>query len=433
MSISGSKTGNKTEKRSPEEIQNELQAARARSVEHTVREIVDEVRTNGDQGLKKLVTGFGDMLIPGFKLSPEQIEAEIAKVSADTKKSIGYAHDNIKSFAEAVMRNARPIKLDHGEFTTGLEFRPVQRVGCYVPGGRYPLPSTALMTTITARVAGVEEIVVATPALCPESIYAASLSGVTEIYILGGAQAVAALALGTESIKKVDMVVGPGNLYVTEAKRQLLGSIGIDMLAGPSEIAVIADDTASARWLALDLVSQAEHGEDARAILLTPSQTLADAIKVELENLAAELNENIESLNSQVTVTVLPSIEACIEKCNELAPEHLEIHTDNPDNLKPQLKHYGTILLGSLSTVPYGDYAAGPNHTLPTNKAARFSGALNPFTFLRAQTWLKVNAGASELPTNTMALAHVEGLRVHKLAAEARLNCPLSNNADSHT
>ncbi|HMP54381.1 MAG TPA: histidinol dehydrogenase, partial [Candidatus Melainabacteria bacterium] len=291
-------------------IKNDLQTARARSVEQTVREIVEEVRTNGDQALTKLVTGFGDLLIPGFRLSPEQIEAEIAKVSTETKAAIGYAHDNIKAFAEAVMRSAKPIKLDHGEFTTGLEFRPVQRVGCYVPGGKYPLPSTALMTTITARVAGVEEIVVATPALCPESIYAASLSGVTEIYILGGAQAVAALALGTESIEKVDMVVGPGNLYVTEAKRQLLGEIGIDMLAGPSEIAVIADDTASARWLALDLVSQAEHGDDARAILLTPSQDLANAVKVEIEKLAAELNENLESLNNQVTITVLPSIEA---------------------------------------------------------------------------------------------------------------------------
>ncbi len=407
-------------------------SARARAVKSSVEEIIEKIRSRGDQGLDEIIDRFNDVKKPGYKLSEAEVEAAIERVKSgpeDNKTAIETAAGNIEKFARAIMENVKSITLDNDEFSSGVDFVPVERAGCYVPGGKYPLPSTALMTTITASVAGVKEICVATPALCDETIYAGSLYGVKEFYILGGAQAVAAMALGTESVKRVDMIVGPGNAYVTEAKRQLLGEVGIDMLAGPSEIAIIADGKQNAEWIAVDMVSQAEHGDDARACLFTDSQELADSVKEEIDRLLLQLNQTSSYLElgpDQIEISALTSIKACIEKVNELAPEHLEIQIEHceeqQEELKEKLKNYGTVLFGALSTVPYGDYAAGPNHTLPTNRSARFSGALNPFTFLRAQTWLKVKPGATILPRTTMTLANVEGLRAHARAAEVRLD-----------
>lgn len=403
-------------------LSREVASLKAEKIKITVEQIIDAVRTDGDNALIQMAEKYGDPILPGFKLSKEQIEEAIANVSPQAKEAIDKAAKNIRAFAEAVMAKAQPVQLDTEEFSTGLIFTPVERAGCYVPGGKFPLPSTALMTAITASVAGVEDICIATPSLCNETTYAGSISGVKEFYITGGAQAVAALALGTESIEKVDMVVGPGNAYVTEAKRQLSADVGIDMLAGPSEIAIIADSSQNPAWIAIDMISQAEHGPDASAYLITDSKELANRVTTEIDKLMTEYQGSLsETTLEQFAIFTMPSIKECVDFSNKLAPEHLELQVDDPWQWKSRLTSYGALFIGAEATVPYGDYAAGPNHTLPTNRSARYTGALNPFTFLRAQTWLEVKPGAKTLPATTVAMAEIEGLSAHAQAARVRM------------
>ncbi len=302
--------------------------------------------------------------------------------------------------------------------------RPVKRAACYIPGGRYPLPSTALMTAVTASVAGVKEICIVSPNLCDEILYAGTLAGVHEFHQIGGAQAIAALALGTESIEVADMIAGPGNAYVTEAKRQLFGQVGIDMLAGPSEVAIIADKGAKARWVALDLLAQAEHDPDSRVYLLTDCPELARSVVAIFPSLIDEIKglpDYIGSVLAASAVVVLPSLTECARVSDLIAPEHLELQVADPHKLKQSVTSYGALFMGYAATVPFGDYMAGPNHTLPTNRSARFAGGLSPLTFMRGQTWLDVKEGASGLASKTAAFAAIEGLLAHEAAARARL------------
>jgi histidinol dehydrogenase len=334
------------------------------------------------------------------------------------------AADNIRAFGNAVMKSLQPVSLQRDGVTVGMDWRPVERAACYVPGGRYPLPSTALMTAITAQVAGVSEIVLVSPDLRDETIYAGTLAGVETFYCLGGAQAIAAMAYGTASIQPVDMVAGPGNTYVAEAKRQLQGVIGIDMLAGPSEVAIIADSGANPQWVALDLLAQAEHDPNARAYLLTDSKDLAKQVLDALKRILfekADLPDYLRQSDTWGRILVFPKLEDCVEASNRLAPEHLELLTANADTLKPLLKHYGAVFVGYGTSVPVGDYMAGPNHTLPTNHSARFSGGLTPLTFLRGQSWIHVNGNAKQLLEDTTHFARLEGLTAHALSSEARV------------
>jgi histidinol dehydrogenase len=393
----------------------------AGKIERAVKDILEQVRDEGDAALAKIASKFGDAA--PVRLRSEEIATGAAQLPSASRSTIEFAAKRIEAFAAAVMQSLNPVVLEYAEYAAGMDLVPVQRAACYVPGGRYPLPSTALMTAVTACVAGVPHIAIFTPSLKPEILYAALLAGVNEVYQIGGAQAVAAAAFGTQTIKPFDLIVGPGNAYVTEAKRQVQGRIGIDMLAGPSEIAVIADGGSNPQWVCFDLLSQAEHDVDARAYLLTDSAELADAVVQALPEAIKRSGAPSfvsESL-AESAVLVFDSMDDCIKAANGIAPEHLLLHVANPEDIKSRLRNYGALFMGYHSTVPYGDYCAGPNHTLPTNRAARFVGGLNPLSFLRAQTWLAVKQPAPELAQRTAEFARLEGLNAHAAAAIARL------------
>lgn len=389
-----------------------------------VAAIIAQVRTEGETALRRLAQQFGDPSPESFALSEAEIETAIAAVSPEMKRILERAAGNIRAFDEAAMQAVKPVTLETEDCRTGLDWKPVERVACYVPGGRFPLPSTALMTAITAQTAGVPEIAIFSPDLRNETVYAGHLAGVNRFYRLGGAQAVAAAAFGVVSNHAFDMVVGPGNAYVTEAKRQLQGIIGIDMLAGPSEVAIIADAGANPAWVAIDLLAQAEHDANARAYLLTDSQAVAEATAHEVSQWLAkhpELQSHLQQADQWGAIFVLPSLTACVEASNALAPEHLELLVADPHALKPALLHYGALFMGYQTSVPVGDYMAGPNHTLPTARAARFSGTLNPLTFLRPQSWIEKAPQAKSFTQDIAQFARVEGLIAHALSTEVRL------------
>lgn len=395
-----------------------------RKTESQVAAIIEQVRNQGDAAIRELAKTFGDPLPETFAISQSAIAQAKALVKQADQAVMRKAAERITSLGQAVMKNIKPVSLDYAEFSVGIQFSPVARAACYVPSGRYPLPSTALMTALTARAAGVEEICILCPKPSAEIIFAATLAGVTEIYQIGGAQAIAAAAFGTESIKAADIIAGPGNSYVMEAKRQLQGTVGIDMLAGPSEIVIVADAVASPQWLALDLLSQMEHGPDSRAYLLTDSSQLAISVQQEIDLLAKNSHVSghlIEAISGSA-IFVLDSILACTEAVNRLAPEHVCLHVRQPEAVKGILRNYGALFVGINSTVPYGDYMSGANHTLPTNRCARFSGALTPLTFLRPQSCLTVPARATELSSDTIRFAGIEGLNLHAAAARARIS-----------
>jgi histidinol dehydrogenase len=407
-------------------------------VENVVKEFIQLVRTKGDQGIleiavklkdvaadKVVASGEGGSQTNRFQLTEEAIARAVEQVDLSTRKTIELAASRIREFGSAVVSSIKSVEVDCGEFQTGIDHRPVRRVACYVPAGRYPLPSTALMTAVTAQVAGVEEIIIVSPRLEAEIIYAGTIAGVREFYEIGGAQAVAAVAFGTDTIQPVDMVVGPGNAYVTEAKRQLQGVIGIDMLAGPSEICVIADENANPEWLSLDLLSQAEHDPDARAYLLTTNLKLANEVAMRIVGDVNRLGlpDFLSESLAGSAIIVLDSIEDCCNAANKIAPEHLLLAVRNPEGLKDKLTNYGSLFLGYGCTVAFGDYMAGPNHTLPTNRSAKFQGCLSPLTFLRAQSWIRVKTQAPALALNTADFADIEGLTAHAAAARIRAAC----------
>ncbi len=389
-----------------------------------VSEIIASVRERGDLAISALSERFGDKPLAQFSVDSDFAQSACARVTADSKETIDFAAANILRFAEAIMSGITSVNVEYSGYRAGLNFSPVASAACYVPGGRYPLPSTALMTAITAKVAGVKDVYLLTPALSDEILYAGTIAGVSRFYQIGGAQAVAAAAFGTETVTRTDMIVGPGNAYVTEAKRQLLGVIGIDMLAGPSEVTIIADKSANAEWLALDMLSQAEHDPDARCYLLTDSEELADevrrAIEVAVTQSASKLPPFIKQSLAGSAILVCDDLFQCAWISNSIAPEHLAISVAEPDLIRSMLTNFGALFVGKDATVPYGDYVAGPNHTLPTGGTARFSSGLTPLTFLRTQTWLDVPSPSADLSKHTDKFAVIEGLTGHAAAARAR-------------
>lgn len=394
------------------------------ALEKSVRDIISTVRRKGDAGVLEIAAKLGDAA--PFRLSAEAVSSALNETDAATKSTLEIAAGRIRNFGKAIVDSVTPVTVDCGDFQTGIDYRPVRRVACYVPAGRYPLPSTALMTAVTARVAGVQEVVIVSPQLKKEIIVAGTMAGVTEFYQIGGAQAVAAMTFGTETIQAVDMIVGPGNAYVTEAKRQLQGTVGIDMLAGPSEICVIADDSANPEWLSLDLLSQAEHDPDARSYLLTTNLDIAKKVAELVQRDVKKLNlpEFLKESLGASAILVLDSMDDCVTAANQIAPEHLLLAVQNPDAIKPALTSYGALFMGHGCTVAFGDYMAGPNHTLPTNRSAKFQGCLSPLTFLRPQSWIKVATSANGLANETADFANIEGLTAHAAAASARTKQP---------
>ena len=391
-----------------------------------VAEICAQVRERGDAALRELGKRF-DRWAPGPGESIDVAEADwvAARDRLDPKDiaALGMAAKRITEFHE------RQVQSHHdARAPLALISRPVRRAGLYVPGGRAAYPSTVLMTAIPARVAGVEEIVLATPprpdGTVADEILAAALiaGGVSRVLRIGGAQAIAALAYGTETIPRVDVIAGPGNIYVTLAKKEVFGAVGVDGIAGPTEIAIIADATARADFIAADLAAQLEHDPLAWAVLITDSAQLADRVEEELESLVKGLERAEIIRQANCCIVVADDIDQAVALANEFAPEHLLIVADDAERLAARVENAGAIFIGPYSTVPLGDYTAGPNHTLPTSGAARFASPLGVHTFLKRTSVLSLNRGDLETMRHAaVRLAQLEGLTAHAHAIEVRL------------
>lgn len=385
-------------------------------VSEQVSAILERVRTGGDAAVASIAAALGD---PAPRLVSTEVE-----LAPDLRALLERAAQRLRAYNQAVVAALGPVRIEDDEVVCGMDFRPVERVACYVPGGRHPLPSTALMTGLAAQAAGVPHICFVTPSPHPAVLYAASLVGAERVYLMGGAQAVAALAFGTETVERVDMVVGPGNAYVTEAKRQLQGVVGIDMLAGPSEVAILADEGANPEWVALDLLAQAEHDPNSRVALVTWDLSLAAKVKEAMGTALASggYPSFLQTSLALSALLVFDERATCLAAINRIAPEHLQLAVADPGEFRPGLTHYGGVFLGYQATVPFGDYLAGPNHTLPTGGTARFSGGLSPLTFLRPQGFMQTVDSPTLLAADTASFAELEGLHGHARAARARLS-----------
>ncbi len=402
------------------------------NVQQIVDGILADVKLNGDKALFAYTEKFDGLKIDAdtLKVTKEEIDEAYSKVDADLLRVIRRSADRIKVFHEKQKRNSW-IEPDYNGETLGQLIRPLERVGVYVPGGKAAYPSSVLMNIVPAKVAGVPEIYMVTPAkadgkIPATTIVAAVEAGADVIYKVGGAQAVAALAYGTESVKKVDKIVGPGNIFVALAKKSVYGHVNIDSVAGPSEILVIADESANAKYVAADLLSQAEHDELASAVLITTSDRLAKDVQKEVEEQTAMLerkdiiNKSIENYGA---VIVTKTIEEACELSNHIAPEHLEISTASPFELLNLIKNAGAVFLGHYSPEPLGDYMAGPNHVLPTGQTAKFFSPLNVDDFIKKSSIIHFTKDAlMNLSDDIIKFAQAEGLTAHANSIRVRKN-----------
>ncbi len=403
-----------------------------RGVAGQVAAILERVRREGFAAVADLTMRFDrvDVSADSVEVRAPERAAAIARVPPETRAALELAAGRIRAF-HASQKPADGEHLDAVGVRAGWRWRAVERAGLYVPGGRAAYPSSVLMNAIPAQVAGVDELVMVTPTpdgrLNPLVMLAAELAGISRIYRIGGAQAVAALAFGIAPLPKCDVIVGPGNAWVAEAKRQLYGSVGIDMVAGPSEILVIADAGARADWIAADLLSQAEHDPVAQSILLTDSATLADAVEVEVERLLPTLSTQPvarESWEGHGAILLVDDLLAeAPALANRLAAEHVELMVADPGPLFAAIRHAGSIFIGAHTPEAVGDYVGGPNHVLPTGRRARFSGGLGVHNFMKRTTFLEAGpAGFAALADATATLADAEGLAAHALAIRIRSN-----------
>lgn len=404
---------------------------RGEDLEAGVREIIEQVRDNGDQGVLAATKKFdhADMKAAEMQVTEEEIHDAYTKISHDLLESLRLARDNIHDFHARQHFQTWFQPGDDGELL-GQIYRPLERVGIYVPGGTAAYPSSVLMNALPAKVAGVKEIIMVTPprpdgTVLPLVLVAAVEAGVTKIFKAGGVQAVAALAYGTETIPKVDKIVGPGNIYVTIAKRLVFGLVDIDMLAGPSEIVVVADQEADPALVAADLLSQAEHDKMAAAILVTPDQELAQRVRDEVEKQLAVLpRKDIAShaLENYGAAVVTSGMEDAIDLANELAPEHLELYVQDPFSWLGRIQNAGAVFLGAYASEPVGDYFAGPNHVLPTGGTARFYSPLSVEDFLKRTSIIYTTKDAlKNWGPHIVRLAENEGLDAHARAIAKRL------------
>lgn len=400
------------------------------NLEQTVRRILDDIVAHRDEAVRKYAREFDKWERHDFRVTPDEIRSTANKLPESFKQDFEYCRKQVTEFAKRQKDSLREFETEIEKgIVLGQKVIPVSRVGCYVPGGKYPLISSAIMSVGTARVAGVDNIIACAPprgqdGMYPYTLYALHASGADEIYHLGGVQALAAMAFGCLGMQPVDIVTGAGNAFVAEAKRQLFGSVGIDLLAGPTEILVIADDSADPALVATDLLGQAEHGPDSPAWLVTTSKSFGQAVLLEVERQLKTLptaaiagvawRENGE-------VVVANSDDDAIDISDKYAPEHLEVMTKRNDYYLSRLKNYGSLFLGEESTVAYGDKGVGTNHTLPTSGAARYTGGLWVGKFLKVVTYQKLSPQASHSIAPIIArMCEAEGMLAHKLTADVR-------------
>jgi sulfopropanediol 3-dehydrogenase len=400
-------------------------------IRSTVESIIGDVAKRGDAAVRELSERFDKWSPPSFRLTAEEIAALLAKVAPETIEDIKFAQDQIRNFAEIQRASMRDVEVETlPGVVLGHKHIPVDSVGCYVPGGRYPMVASAHMSIVTARVAGVGHITACTPpnqgGPHPETIAAMHLGGADEIHVLGGVQAVAAMALGTATFKPVDMLVGPGNAYVAEAKRQLYGRVGIDLFAGPTEILVIADETADAEMCATDLLGQAEHGPTSPAILLTTSERLAHATIAEVDRQLTVLRTaDIAGIawRDYGEVILCTDDAEMVTEADRIAAEHVEVLTAASRRYLERLKNYGALFLGPETNVAYGDKVIGTNHTLPTKGAARYTGGLWVGKFLKTCTYqeVKTREASAMVGEYCSRLCAIERFWGHKEQADLRI------------
>lgn len=394
-----------------------------------VLDIIEQVRTRKDDALLEYTEKFDHVKLDSLIMSEEEIEAVMSKVDASLIADLKEAAENIACYHEKQLQEGYEIQKEDGVYL-GQRVIPLERVGVYVPGGRAAYPSTVLMNVIPAKIAGVKEIVMVTPPSADGSVdpviaAAAHIAGVTRICKVGGAQAVAALAYGTQSIPRVDKIVGPGNAYVACAKRLVYGKVDIDMIAGPSEILVIADKGADPEYVAADMISQAEHDPMASSILITDDETLVEKVEEALQRQSAALPRQeiiSQSLSNYGTVMVCDTIEECIEKANAIAPEHLELMVQDARSWLPLVRNAGSVFLGYYTCESIGDYFGGCNHVLPTNGTARFASALSCDSFIKKSSYLHYSKEALQRDGGKiMNIAHHESLDGHANAVKVRM------------
>ncbi|TDJ52129.1 MAG: histidinol dehydrogenase [Nitrospina sp.] len=395
-----------------------------------VRTILEAVKRDRDEALLRFTHQFDrtDYRLSDLEVRPEDIQEAYNQVTLDELEAMKLAAGNIQRFHEKQVQESWEYK--EGEVYLGQMVRPLAIVGIYVPGGKASYPSSVLMNAIPARVAGVEQVIMCSPTpggeVSPHVLVAADIAGVDRIFKVGGAQAVAAMALGTDTIPRVDKIVGPGNIYVALAKRMVFGLVDIDMIAGPSEILVVADDSARPEFVAADLLSQAEHDEEAVPILVTPSESLAQATLAELEKQKGALKRTAiieESLNNKCRLIVTASLDAALELANRIAPEHLELAVENPREAAKRIKNAGAIFLGHYTPEAIGDYMAGPNHVLPTSGTARFSSPLGVYDFIKRTSLITYSREElAKIGKVCRTLAEMENLDAHVKAVQIRLS-----------
>jgi sulfopropanediol 3-dehydrogenase len=407
-----------------------IKAADAK-VRETVEAILADIETRGETAVRELSKKFDNWAPASFRLTSEEIERAIAQVAKRDLDDIKFAQAQVRNFAKKQLETIRELEVETlPGIILGHKHIPVNSIGCYVPGGRYPMVASAHMSIVTARVAGVQRIIACAPPYKggphPAIVAAMHFGGADQIYVLGGVQAVAAMALGTESIAQVDMIVGPGNAYVAEAKRQLFGRVGIDLLAGPTETLIIADDSVDGEICATDLLGQAEHGPTSPAVLITNSEKLARETMAEVERLLKILPS--ADLASQAwrdygEVIVCDSYEEMVREADRVASEHVQVMTRDPDYFLANMKNYGSLFLGPRTNVAYGDKVIGTNHTLPTKKAARYTGGLWVGKFLKTCTYQKVltDEASAMIGEYCSRLCILEGFYAHAEQANVRV------------
>lgn len=418
----------------PKELKTVLRSTLNSAVRKKVRKIISDVVSRGDEAVREYTRLYDRIELKDLRINKSEIKKAERKIGSELKKAIQMAVENLYLFSEKQLEVLKKLGELKVEVRPGVIARqriiPLNRIGIYIPGGRYPLISSLFMAAVPARAAGVKEIAVCSPPgadgnLNPAILYTASVLKIEEIYTVGGAQAVAALAVGTQSIKQVDKIVGPGNVYVTAAKKELYGEVGIDFIAGPTELLIIADRTAKPELVASDLIAQAEHDPMARPWLITDNQKLAETVRTEIMKQLKEIKTSkiaAQSLEEQGLIIIVDRLEEAIELANGIAPEHLALLVKDPDWIVSRLRNYGSLFIGELTTEALGDYSSGLNHILPTNRAARYTGGLSVKDFLKFQTVLEVSKqGLKEIGQAAVCLAEAEGLMGHVASVRRRL------------